>query len=476
MTQSKQNKSARSITVGLALAIFMSSLDTSVVNIVLPTLVKAFNTSFSGVQWVIISYMLAVTSLIVGAGRLGDLFNMKKVYQVGLAAFTLASFFCGLAPNILVLSVARFIQGIGAAIIMALSFAIAQDAFRGKIAARTMTILTAMVSLGFAIGPTIGGVLIDMFGWRSIFFINVPLGLLALLLMKPYCPARAHNAYIPFDYHGLLTLGTALAVFVSAMLRSENRGFSDPLVLFLFGVALIGFIIFFLLEMRTTHPLIRPSVWRNRMLCTSLFASIFIYSNLNCVQVIAPFFLHQISHLSNAQMGLVFSVGPAATTLLGFIAGWLMQKIMPWKVMTFGILLILLGDFAMTFLSATSGAVGYVWRIILINGGLAFFQTPNNAVVMQKAPDADKGLFSSMLGLGRNLGLTIGTSVMSSLFAMLVYAFSSAKAPFSDSGALISAYQHIFLLLIANMLLTFVILLVGFREKGTDPVQHSIGH
>ncbi|MDD9150233.1 MFS transporter [Sporolactobacillus sp. CQH2019] len=464
----KTNTRMNILISGLALAIFMSSLDTSVVNIVLPTLVKAFDSTFSEVQWVIISYMLAVTSLIVAVGRLGDLFDIKKVYGIGLAAFTIGSLICGLSPSIVILSLSRFVQGIGAAIIMALSFAIAQDACDKKTAVKAMTILTAMVSLGFAIGPTIGGTLIDLFGWRAIFFINVPLGVLSLLFMKVYRPDSAKSRD-SFDYLGVLALIGTLFLFVSALQLAENKGFGNFLFFLLIMGAVIFLFAFFTIEKKVQHPLIPFSLWSDRLLTASLIVSILVYSNLNCVQVIAPFFLKGVSHLSDAQIGLVFSAGPAATTLFGFLAGWLMHHTGPAKLMGFGIIAILIGDFTMTLLSSASGAWGYVWRIIIINGGLAFFQTPNNAVVMQKAPDSKRGLYSSMLGLGRNLGLTVGASVMSSLFAMLAYAYTPAKEAMSMPRPLIFAYHQMFLLLIAITAVSFFILCAGFyKRRGRD--------
>jgi EmrB/QacA subfamily drug resistance transporter len=461
------------LVTGLSIAIFMSSLDTSVVNVVLPTLVTVLHTSFAGVQWVVLSYLLVVASFIVGAGKLGDVIGKKSLYIGGLAVFTMASALCGMSTGIVMLVLSRALQGTGAAVLMALGFAIAQECVTREKILRSMTILTAMVSLGFAVGPTLGGMLINIFGWQSIFYINVPLGIVAIILLARAIPASFVKSKSAFDWKGTLALAITLAAYVCAMTLSETMGFTSELVLLLFVVSVIGLLIFIWLQSWIKHPLIALGMFKDRLLSTSLLTSVFVYSNLMCAQILASFFLARVDGLSESKIGIALSAGPLATTILGFVGGALAKRFGPRKIMVIGVGIMAIGSLLMSTLEASGGMLGFILRIAIINGGLALFQTPNNAVVMGAAKPDQRGVVSGLLALGRSLGQITGASVMSSLFAIFVIGASRSGAPVgtAESAALIIGYHKTFLVIVFLMIVATIIAAFGAKHSVKPQLQ-----
>ena len=206
--------SVRTTVAGLSLVMLLSSLGTSIANVALPTLAVAFNASFQEVQWVVLAYLLSITTLIVSVGRFGDVMGRRRLMLTGLSLFTFASGLCGLAPTLSLLIAARAIQGLAAAIMMALTLALVGDAVPKEKSGSAMGLLGTMSAIGTALGPSLGGLLIASFGWPSIFLINVPLGLIALLLAYEGLPQDRPTPTgdrAPFDALGTLTLGLTLA-------------------------------------------------------------------------------------------------------------------------------------------------------------------------------------------------------------------------------------------------------------------------
>ena len=211
---------------GLSLATLLSALGTSVANVGLPTLARAFGASFQAVQWVVVAYLLAVTTLVVGVARLGDVVGRRRLLLAGIATFTAASLLCGLAPTLPALVAARAAQGLGAAVMMALTIAFVRDTVPNARTGSAMGLLGTMSAIGTALGPSLGGVLIAAFDWRAIFLINVPLGLTAMLLVVRYVPAERRKAGAEparFDVPGTFLLALTLGAYALAMTLGRGQ-------------------------------------------------------------------------------------------------------------------------------------------------------------------------------------------------------------------------------------------------------------
>ena len=405
--------------VSLSLSMLLSSLGTSVANVALPTLAQAFNVSFQHVQWIVLAYLLAITSLIVGVGRLGDITGRRRLLLAGIFVFTLASILCGVAPTLWLLVVARAAQGLGAAIMMALSMAFVAETVPKEQTGSAMGLLGTMSALGTALGPSLGGVLIVGLGWRAIFLVNVPLGLLTFLLAHRCLPVDRRGLRSDrhhFDTMGTLLLALTLAAYALAM--TIGRGSFGPLNVALLLAAVFGVGLFLLAETRAASPLIQLAMFRDSVLGSSLAMSTMVSTVMMATLVVGPFYLSRALGLDPARVGLVLSVGPLVAALTGVSAGRIADRIGAHWLTIFGLIGMAVGALMLSVVPATLGIPGYIVPIVVITVGYALFQTANNTAVMTNIDSERRGVISGLLNLSRNLGLITGTSVMGALFAV----------------------------------------------------------
>jgi EmrB/QacA subfamily drug resistance transporter len=403
----------------LSLAILLSSLGTSIANVALPTLAQAFDASFQQVQWIVLAYLLAITTLIVSVGRLGDLVGRRRLLLAGLVLFTVASVLCGIAPTLWLLIAARAAQGLGAAVMMAIGMALVGEAVPKARTGRAMGLLGTMSAVGTALGPTLGGVLIAAFGWRAIFLVNVPLTIIALLLAHRYLPAgvaRPRSDRPGFDSLGTLLLALTLAAYALAM--TIGRGSFGALNVALLLAAGLGVGLFVLVEAKTASPLIRLEMFRNSVLSAGLATSVLVLTVAMATLVVGPFYLSQALGLDPAAVGLVMSSGPIFSALSGIPAGRIVDRVGAPFMSIAGLIAMAVGSFALAMLPATFGIAGYVAALALLAPGYQLFQAANNTTVMMDVQPDQRGVVSGLLNLSRNLGGITGASVMGAVFAL----------------------------------------------------------
>jgi EmrB/QacA subfamily drug resistance transporter len=412
-------RSARWALIGLSLSMLLSSLGTSIANVALPALADAFAASFQEVQWVVLAYLLSITALIVGAGRLGDIVGRRRLLLAGISLFTIASVLCGIAPTLPLLIVARAAQGFGAAIMMALTLALVGETVPREKTGSAMGLLGTMSAIGTALGPSLGGILIASLGWRSIFLVNLPLGLLTLVLAWRFLPAdrrRPAADRARFDHAGTLLLALTLAAYALAM--TIGRGGFGPLNVALLLAAVSGTGLFVLAEKRATSPLIRPAMFRDPVLSASLVTNVLVATVIMATLVVGPFYLSRALGLDMATVGLVVSVGPLVVALAGVPAGRMTDRFGARRMTVAGLVGLAAGSVMLSAMPAVLGIPGYIAPLAVITAGYALFQTANNTGVMTNIPDDRRGVMSGMLNLSRNLGLVTGASVMGAVFAL----------------------------------------------------------
>jgi len=408
----------------------LSSLGTSIANVGLPTLAEAFNASFQEVQWVVLAYLLAITTLIVSVGRFGDLMGRRRLLLAGVALFTVASGLCGAAPTLWLLIAARAAQGLGAAIMMALTMAFVGETVPKARTGSAMGLLGTMSAVGTALGPSLGGVLIAGLGWQAIFFVNMPLGIVTFVLAHRYLPMDRRGPkkdVAGFDPVGTLLLALALAAYALAV--TMGRGSFGPLNMVLLLAAAIGVGLFVFAETRATSPLIRLAMFRDPVLSASLAMSALVSTVMMATLVVGPFYLSRALGLDAAVVGLVLSVGPLAAALAGVPAGRIADRFGAQRTTIVGLVGMAAGAFALSMLPATLGIAGYFAPIVVVTVGYALFQTANNAAVMTDVRPDQRGVISGMLNLSRNLGLVTGASVMGAVFAFASEAADITTAP-----------------------------------------------
>jgi EmrB/QacA subfamily drug resistance transporter len=402
----------------LSLSMLLSSLGTSIANVGLPTLAHAFKASFQEVQWIVLAYLLAITTLIVSVGRLGDIAGRRRLLLAGIFLFTVASVMCGAAPTLALLIAARALQGLGAAVMMALTMAFVGETVQKARIGSAMGLLGTMSAIGTALGPSLGGVLISGLGWRAIFLVNVPLGILAFVLAHRYLPV---DRRVPrtdregFDVVGTLVLALTLAAYALAV--TIGRGSFGPLNATLLLAAVVGVGIFVIAEGRVASPLIRLSMFRDRVLRASLATSALVSTVMMATLVVGPFYLSRALGLDAAFVGLVLSVGPLVAALTSVPAGRIADRVGARRMTIIGLIGIAAGSFILSMMPPTLGVLGYIAPIVVITVGYALFQTANNTAVMAGMSPDQRGVISGMLNLSRNLGLITGASVMGAVFA-----------------------------------------------------------
>jgi EmrB/QacA subfamily drug resistance transporter len=413
----KSPRSAPWALASLSICMLLSSLGTSIANVALPTLAKTFGAPFQQVQWVVLAYLLGVTALIVSVGRLGDIVGRRRLLLVGLAVFTAATVACGLAPSLPLLIAARAVQGLGAAVMMALTVAFVGEAVPRDRTGAAMGLLGATSAIGTALGPSLGGLLIATLGWRAIFLICALAGVLALCLAHRSLPADRpeRKAEHGFDPIGTLLLALTLAAYALAM--TLGRGAFGSLNLALLAAALVGAGLFGIAQARVASPLIPLATFRDPGLGAGLASSLLVSTVMMATLVVGPFYLSRALALEPAVVGLVMSVGPLVAALTGMPAGRLVDRFGARRMTTSGLVGMTIGVLTVAVMPTAAGIAGYVGPIAVITAGYALFQAANNTAVMADVGPERRGVISGMLNLSRNLGLVTGASAMGAVFA-----------------------------------------------------------
>ena len=415
----ERTPSVRWALASLSLSMLLSSLGTSIANVGLPTFAQAFNASFQEVQWIVLAYLLAITTLIVSVGRLGDITGRRRLLLVGIFLFTVASVLCGVAPTLWLLIAARAAQGLGAAIMMALTMAFVGETVPKERTGSAMGLLGTMSAIGTALGPSLGGVLIAGLGWPALFLINVPLGLLTFLLAFRFLPLDRRDSQADragFDHVGTLLLALTLAAYALAM--TIGRGSFGRFNMALLFAAVSGMGLFVLAETRAVSPLIRLAMFRNPVLSAGFAMSTLVTTVVMATLVVGPFYLSGALALDAARIGLVMSSGPIVAALTGVPAGRIVDRFGAHRMSIAGLVGMAVGASTLPMLPTRFGVPGYIAPLVVITAGYALFQAANNTAVMTNIRPDQRGVISGMLNLSRNLGLITGASAMGAVFAL----------------------------------------------------------
>ena len=461
-----QRTRARWALAGLSLSMLLSSLGISSANVALPTLAQAFNASFQHVQWIVLAYLLAITTLIVGAGRLGDIIGRRRLLLAGLILFTLGSALCGAAPTLGLLIVARAAQGAGAAVMMALTMAFVGETVPKEKTGSAMGLLGTMSAIGTALGPSLGGILIAGPGWRAIFLVNVPLGVVAFALAYRALPVDREPKMdrAGFDAMGMLLLGLTLCAYALAMTLGRARFGALNIALLL--AAVIGAGLFVRAEARAASPLIALATFRDGVLSAGLATSALVSTVMMATLVVGPFYLSAALGLDAAVVGLVLSAGPLVAALTGVPAGRIADRFGAQRVTIVGLIAVAAGSFLLAILPATLGIAGYIAPLVVMTSGYALFQTANNTAVMTEVGPDRRGVVSGMLNLSRNLGLITGASALGAVFALASATTDIATAR-PDA---VAAGMRITFAVSAALIVVALAIAVGSRALATRPL------
>ncbi|MGH8928892.1 MAG: MFS transporter [Acidimicrobiia bacterium] len=416
----------------VAAGILLATIDGSIVNIALPTLVEDLDTSFPVVQWVHLAYLLALAALSLGVGRWGDVVGKKRIYATGFAAFTIASLLCGLAPSVGWLIAFRVLQAIGATMVLALGVAILTEAFPARERGKALGWAGTAVSLGIVTGPVVGGLLLSSFTWRSIFFVNLPVGIVGTWLALRYVPDTPPVPGQRFDRLGAVLLAISLTSLTLGINLVQQASVTDPLVIGLLALALLVGAVFVAYERRHPHPMIALRLFRNRMLTSGLASGFLTFVAVTSIFLLMPFFLENVMGMPVRQVGLLLAVSPLALGIVAPIAGGLSDRFGPRGIITIGAVILALAYARFAGISQELTVAGYVTLALPIGIGMGVFQSPNNSAVMSSVPLEYLGVGSSLLNLTRLLGQIVGAALLGSFWATRV---ASHGGPLPAEGA-----------------------------------------
>ncbi len=409
MEQAEMNGSERrercGATLALSLSMLLASLGTSIANIALPDLAKAFSAPFAEVQGVVVSYLAALTISVVVAGRLGDLYGLKRMQLAGLTLFAVASLLSAMAPDLPLLMAARTVQGVGAAFLMTISMALMRETASEARIGRAMGLLGTVSALGTALGPSLGGALIPLAGWRGIFWVQVPLAALALILA------------------------------IAALPADRTRGKSRPANMF--------------------------AVMEKRLV-PNLIVNIVVAAVMMATLVVGPFYLGLALGLKAAAVGLVMSVGPVISIVSGVPSGRLVDAWGTRSVLSIGLALLAAGAFLLAILPQILDVAGYIAAIIVLTPGYQLFQAANNTAALADVPKERRGMASGLLGLSRNIGLMAGASLMGAVFA---YGAGTGDFIHAAPAAISAGMQLTFLLAGGLMIGAMAVVFAGAVER-----------
>jgi EmrB/QacA subfamily drug resistance transporter len=464
--RAKPAASVRWALVSLSLSMLMPSLDTSIANAGLPTLAQAFAASFQAVQWIVLAYLLAITALIVSVGRLGDIIGRRRLLLAGICLFTAASLLCGVAPSLRLLIAARAAQGLGAAIMMALTVAMVRETVPKARTGSAMGLLGTMSAIGTTLGPSLGGFLIAGLGWEAIFLVNVPLGILNFLLAYRCLPVHRGEPKTDragFDPVGTLLLALTLAAYALAM--TIGRGQFGPLNIALLLAAVFGVGFFLLAEARAASPLIRLGMFRDPVLSASLAMTTLVSTVMMATLVVGPFYLSGALGLPAALVGLALSAGPLVAALAGVPAGRIVDRLGAERMTVVGLVGIAGGASVLAMMPAGVGIAGYIAPIVAMTASYALFQAANNTRVMTDVRPDQRGVVAGMLSLSRNLGLITGASVMGAVFAL-----ASATTDITTAHPeAVAAGMRITFAVAAGLIVVALVIAVASRALATRP-------
>jgi EmrB/QacA subfamily drug resistance transporter len=412
-----QNNRKWMVLLALGIGSFMSALDSSVVNTVLPVLRSIFNSDVATIEWVVTVYLLVLTGLLLTFGRLGDLYGHKATYLWGFAIFIGSSALCGMAWSPLALIGFRGVQAIGGAMLASNSAALVTGNMPAEERGKAFGLVSIMTYLGLMVGPSLGGWLAQAFSWRTIFYINVPVGLLAAILGFIYIPRdEPAERGKPFDVAGALVVVIGLTALMLGLNKGAEWGWSSAAVLGLLASALILIGIFIGIERKSAAPMLDLKLFNNGLFSTATISAVLNYVCLYSIIFLIPFYLIQGRGLTSAQSGLMMTFQPVLMAITAPISGALSDKIGSRKPGILGMAVLAGGLFILSRLGPTSP----LWQVglgLAVAGlGTGTFITPNTSALMGAAPRDRQGIASGVMGAARNFGMVLGIGLAGAIF------------------------------------------------------------
>ena len=411
----------------VAMGTMMATMDASITNIAFPVLTEVFRTELATVMWVTVAFILVCTSSMLVFGKISDLLGRRRIYALGMGIFTAGLLACALAQSLGQLIFFRTLQALGAAMTIACGTAIVTEAFPLKETGRGLGLLGVSVSLGFVIGPVLGGLLLHYLDWRSLFYTRVPVGLLTLIMTLSLLTKDQESAKtLRLDLLGILTSSVGLFSVVLGVSKIKTYDSMSSMALLLLALGTTSLLVFIALESRAEDPLLDLSLFKDRLFSSATLALFLIFLAAPPFILIMPFYLMHGLGLTPAHAGLLLAVHSVATIVFGPISGWLSDRFGAAWFATAGAAAMTAAFWAMRTFDLQTPVSVIIPVLVLLGMGVGSFQPPNNSTIMSRAPRDRLGTASALIATIRQVGLSLGMALAGALF--------SARRAFHKTG------------------------------------------
>ncbi len=443
----------------------MSTLDSSIVNIALPVIRAEFQAEIVVIEWVVISYLLIITALLMIFGRLADLYGRKKIYIIGIIIFMAGSALCAISNSVVTLIISRGIQGLGASCIMANGLAIITDVFPARERGKVLGLVGTTVAFGLSSGPIIGGVITSYLGWRFIFLINLPIGAVALYLASKFLVKSTRQKKAYFDLPGAVILAVSLIAMLLAFTKYQNWG--TVAFITLLGTSVIFLAVFIRIESTASHPMVALSLFKDNRFAYANLAAFLNFTGRFSVVFLFPFYLVELRGMEPSTAGLLMTPVPLLIAIIAPYSGSLSDRIGTRILTTSGMLVTTAGFILFAFLKYDTSFIYMLTALVLMGIGSGLFGSPNTSTIMGSVPKIKLGIGAAMVSLVRNLGMIIGIAWSGALF----HALSGAKEHLNSAEEFIPAFSTV---MVIAIIFTFSAAVVSFK-RAEMPIIHHYG-
>ncbi|GGG61448.1 MFS transporter [Paenibacillus radicis (ex Gao et al. 2016)] len=428
------------ILIVMNLFTFMATLDGSIVNIALPVLSKELGLPIAQIEWVTTAYLMSICAAILFFGKLGDIVGKIRIFKIGTIIFIFGSLLCGFSESLPLLIASRVVQALGASMTMANSQGIVTDIFPANERGKALGLIGTFVSLGSIAGPSLGGIIVSTLGWEYIFWVNVPIGVVAIIMGWKLLPRDLIKVKARIDVPGSALFAVFIVALFAGLLLGQQTGYSNTGIILSLIVAAVAFVWFLVVEKRREHPLIQLSLFSNPLFSVSILCGFLVFTANFTFNIIAPFYAQNMLGLSPFDAGFLLMLLPICMVIVAPLSGALSDKIGS-ELLTFaGLIVMVIAQFGFAMLHEGSSVpiVGLWIAMLGIGGGL--FQSPNNSLIMSQVPRTQLGSAGSVNSLVRNVGMVVGIT----LATTILFHVMSNKAGHRVTG-LIPGRDDIFL-------------------------------
>ena len=464
VTTDEYNKKWR-ILLAVSIGTLMVPINSSITNVSLPQVASFFSVNLATAEWVLTSYLIMFIGLVLFFARFGDFYGHENLFFGGLIGFVISSLLCSLSPSITALIIFRGLQGVAGAMILSVSMVIIEKSFPVRYLGKAFGIYSVIIAAGLTFGPAIGGVMDSLFGWRSIFLINVPIGIMAFMICY-FTLKRGESQEVKWDISGTILQFTYFLLLIYSLNLIEESEYTTAVIMGFFAV--VAFILFINTELKSENPMIELKLFKNKIFSAFNISLHFNYICMYMMLFAMPFYLQKVLHLDSGITGMVLTASPIVMMLVASVSGSLSDRLGSRIPVFSGSIICMISMLLMTHLTASSTIFDVFWRLALLGLGTALFQAPANKTLMSTLSHENAGMASGVIATVRNMGMVFAVCYA----GLLIHSAISPQLMLPNqlfAGAAVDLTKGIHRIMIFGAILSTLMALLSFagaKNKG----------